>query len=188
MSITPGSSPGQALAPVSGYGAGSLPSRAAGVSCPVDEPVSQIIERPWRPHNGSSASSGQACSETGYPFSLFCLLYLHYLPPSKLEGERSSFGNSPSASALKLLYACSICPRFCSNCPVLGRFTEKPDARVLSDAWSKRSSALGIVRDRIGLRLLAREVMSIMVSGHSCSCQGLGERMPGPFDCPLLSP
>ena len=91
----------------------------------------------------------------------------------KLEGERSGFGNSPSASALKLLYACSICPVSALTAPVLGRFAEKPDARVLSDAWSKRSSALGIVRDRIGLRLLAREVMSIIVSGHSCSCQGV---------------
>ena len=86
---------------------------------------------PQPPYRGTgqapalSQSSGQACSETGYPFSLFCLLYLHYLPPSKLEGERSSFGNSPSASALKLHYACSICP-------VLGRFAEKPDAPVSS--------------------------------------------------------
>ena len=46
-------------------------------------------------------------------------------------------------------------------------------AAVLADACSKRSSALGRVRDRVGLYLLIRELMSEIVSGHSCSRQGV---------------
>ena len=47
------------------------------------------------------------------------------------------------------------------------------NARVLADACSRRSSALGLVRAWVGMRLSIREIMSVMVATHDCSCQGV---------------